>query len=576
MNTYRKACLMVMILALVGGRVAAQPEQEPPLQAEGEPARQSTAHRASQDRAAQDPATQDRATQGRATQRPAAQLPFEILLDGEKVQLDVRQATLEVVRDATAEAFLRVTAPTSDEASDEPIDLRQGSGFVRLVRRGADPEATGGEGAIASRWLIELVMGPEQPLEIVGADLEILIEGVPQETLDEDVGVEEDEDFDEAFDERRIARVKALERGDPEELEKLQKGLLGRAACGVHDSGELPSVELRVDQSNINLFAVEGVRIDASDSFVRAEQTSDLLYATLVGGSVEAIGHEGPVDLSAQEAEIWLEDARGKVVFEIEGGALSVSGGSGHREGKIRDGFGRFEGGRGAAIVAATDANLEVATVTQANVQLSGSGLEVALEEVQGRIETNMLGGRLTGRDLSGQVKVTARGDTEVELETLNGPLNLSLESGSGARVTGLAGAIQGSVHDGRLEVDGVRHVQLRGQRSELRLAGIERIRQIDVTDSILDLDLSGMRHDPLLTLRGASEASVRMQAPCGVKLDASSQAQFAQVSVSGCMMHSQSQGRVMFQQRGIEGNRQMMLRLAVSADSTVDVEGVF
>ncbi len=490
------------------------------------------------------------------------ELPFETALDGETIRLELRHATIDILQDPEAEASLSVGWLTPGEASDERVDVRVKGGLLQLSRGGSTTPTE-------PRWLVEMVVAPEQFVEIVGVDLDVLIEAAANE--DEGSSAEEEQADGYLDDEKYGEKYNQEEGGKGDEKEA--KTRPGRDGL---DSVDEPTVDLHLEQSNVHLVGLEGAIVDTFESYLRADRTTGILRLRMQGGSAEIVGHRGPMELSAHQAEIWLEEPESKLTFSLEGGTLNSTGGEGRIEGKVRDAFVRFEGWTGPNTLEASEASLEVISATEANLQISGAHLAVVVENIQGQVETRLLGGTLTGRDLVGHVKITARSDAEVELEGIKGPVSLSLESGAGVKIIDAEGIVQGNVHDARLDVDGASYLKLSGLRAEVSLSRLDRIQQLELTDSRLEADLSGLRHDPLLTLRGTSEASVQIEAPCGVKLEKTSEDPLARVDVSGCMMHGQSQGRVVFGRRGLEGNRQMMLKLALSPGSTVDVEGLY
>ncbi len=487
------------------------------------------------------------------------ELPFETVLEGESIRLELRNANLDIVLDADAEASLEVRLLTPGEHSEELLDVQVRNGSIQLARRGQTT-------VTEARWLVELVVSPEQFVDIVGVDLDVLVEA----------SVEASANDEQELTDRELEFQSDSKSEDEEDKEKESLKAEGRQPQEGVSEDDTPTLGLQVDQSSINLVGVDGVDLDAIESFIHTSGTSGVLRLTIRGGSAEILRHQGPLDISSDKAEVWIEEPEAKIGLELEGGTFNLIGGAGQSKGKVRDAFVRFEGWRGSTLFEASDATLELVSVKEANVQVSGPALEVVVEDIEGMVEANLLGGRLTGRTLGSSAKITARGGAEVEINTIRGSLRLSLEGDAAATITDVGGILQGNIQDSRLEVEGVRQLEFHGLRAEVRLARMERIRLIEATDSRLDIDLSGLRHDPLLTLQGASEASVRIEAPCGVKMEKSGQAQFAQVDVSGCLMHGQSQGRVTFGRRGLQGNRQMMLKLALSPDSSVEVEGLY
>ena len=76
--------------------------------------------------------------------------------------------------------------------------------------------------------------------------------------------------------------------------------------------------------------------------------------------------------------------------------------------------------------------------------------------------------------------------------------------------------------------------------RAEVVAGRVQHLNKIEVTDSLLDLDLTEIRQNPALTLRGSTEARVKLQTPCTVKMG-EAELLSGQADVTGCDLHSQT-----------------------------------
>ena len=104
----------------------------------------------------------------------------------------------------------------------------------------------------------------------------------------------------------------------------------------------------------------------------------------------------------------------------------------------------------------------------------------------------------------------------------------------------------------------------------------LESLAKVEVTNSQLDLDLQELKHNPNLTLKGSSDARVRLQAPCTVKMG-EARLLSADADVSGCDVNSKSVNirRKRWERRGLSGQRRTILNVKLLQGSTLQVDGV-
>jgi DUF4097 and DUF4098 domain-containing protein YvlB len=157
------------------------------------------------------------------------------------------------------------------------------------------------------------------------------------------------------------------------------------------------------------------------------------------GGSVNATGIAGRVDLESGGGSIHLDDIGGEVTAETGGGAIEV----GSVEGNVT-----LETGGG---------NIKVASAKGEIKAESGGGSVVVLSGLQGAVlETG--GGSIRVDKCSGSVKATTGGGS-VDLGEIGGPAEIETGAGS-IRLASAKGRVRAETGGGSIQLDGATSVQ--------------------------------------------------------------------------------------------------------------------
>ncbi len=504
------------------------------------------------------------------------ELPLELTPPQAPLVFELDNASIDVVLDAEAPAVLR--ARSMSKAGSEGAALAAFSDAGKIVVRRAGDAGDAGTPAAAEpgpRLRLELVIDPEHWLEVVGSELDVAVqgqlkvEGEEDDDEDEKDGKNDEDDEDEDEDEEDDED----EDEDGEEDEDDEAGADESQPLVPAEPEPDHNLWLEVTAANVNLAGVEGAQIIASGSYVHIGRTRGPLTLTLEGGTAEIQEHQGILVLAGTEAELTLTDVQGQVEPAISGGSLLVRGGFGKLAGRADDALVSLDGWRGPVTVEGDGTTVQARALRGVRLQLKGQGLEVGLEDVQGYLLAELTGGSLSAGEFQGQAQITALAGAMITVETMRGNPILTVTNGS-ARFTDVDGLLRANVSDGRLEVDGARQFELIAARAEVTAGRISRLHKIEITDSQLDLDLTEILHPPDLTLKGSTEARVRLRTPCSVKLG-EAQLLNGQADVSGCELHSQTLRRTRYERQGLDGQRRMTLKASMGEDSTLEVEGV-
>jgi hypothetical protein len=182
-------------------------------------------------------------------------------------------------------------------------------------------------------------------------------------------------------------------------------------------------------------------------------------------------------------------------------------------------------------------------------------------------------GGRLQINEKLGNTRIQASEGAEVRIDRAGGNTVLSLQQSSATLTDVRAPQVRVDLRDGRLDGDRIHQLELVAERAEVRVSGLEELARAEVVDTRLELDLRGLARTPTLTLRGASEALLRLATPCAVELS-NAQLVSDRIDVTGCELFGEGTRRGRSRVRGVEGNSVLTLTATVDEDSHLEVEG--
>ncbi|RMH18790.1 MAG: hypothetical protein D6696_12340 [Acidobacteria bacterium] len=467
-------------------------------------------------------------------------LPLELDVAGgtRTVSLALERAQVEVRIERRGKPRLRARLlPSADAAAPAPVlEVEQGRSSLVLRRPpvGDDPEAP--------RIAVELVLDPRQQLELRGRELGVRIS---------------------ASGGRRGRAEKPA--GDAPATE---------AALPAIDELPPPALTLQLAASELDLDGLDAGsgRLDlrAEDSTITLRRTRGPLLLEVRGGSLDGEDHDGLAMLTAAGAEVRLAGYRGPLAFTTRGGRLGlVERGDGVIEGRAEGGGVALDGWTGRATLEGSGAQIDVAGGEQVELRVRGKGLDVTADRLQGSIEAELTGGRLHGARLAGKIEISARAQAAIDLSDLGERLDLILVDEASARVTDLDGWLEARLDGAGLEVDGARHLTVRGERATVVADRIPRLETVSLRDSRVELDLTLSEQDLAVALKGASSGRIRLAMPCIAAVAADRDTLDSRVHVAGCALASRN--------NPILARDPETVRLVVSVDKDgeLDVEGV-
>jgi hypothetical protein len=446
-------------------------------------------------------------------------------------------AVVEVVREPTSKPALRARVRSESEDGEKPtLQVVRGESLVEIRR--------GDSGGVAI--VVELILDSQQPLRIAGSGLEITVAGtgaIPPP------GGESGE---------------TGESGEPVPVAATQAAAVA-----------MSKLDLQVEGSTVQLTGVSGATVVAVDSSLFVAATESLLSLRLDGGDAEIRGHQGRIEYRGVRADAWLADLDGSVDFAIEGGSFRMSDSRGNATGNADGGLVSLDGWFGPLKLAGSDATVELraAEGSRSNVDLRGSGLDATVAGLAGMLTAEVHGGRLQINEKLGNTRIQASEGAEVRIDRAGGNTVLSLQQSSATLTDVRAPQVRVDLRDGRLDGDRIHQLELVAERAEVRVSGLEELARAEVVDTRLELDLRGLARTPTLTLRGASEALLRLATPCAVELS-NAQLVSDRIDVTGCELFGEGTRRGRSRVRGVEGNSVLTLTATVDEDSHLEVEG--
>ena len=450
---------------------------------------------------------------------PLAALPLTIELSNAQLQIVVSTVPGHVLR-------ARVVAPNPD-AGHEPAALDVTLENDRLsIRR---VEETGAE---HPRLDIDLVVATGQPLRLAGSDLEIRVEDpIPRAELD------------------------APPRSNTT--------VLSPAAFN-----------FTLDSSQADLIGVHSPVLDLTASSLWLDGTTGAISLNVLGGSVEAVGHRGRMNLEAVDADVLLAGLEGHLTTRFIGGRLEIQNSRGSCQGTTHDAALIFGNWQGKVELVSDSTTLEARSDQEATSQwqLEGQSLQVFLERIQGAITADLEGGILQGDELRAKLTVTATGGTQLTVAGSQRHVELRLTDGVRARVSDAEGGLDTAVADSRLEVDGINRWVLTGARAEVVASRVAWLPPLQISDSELELDLRETQNYPKLKLLGSGRTRIQLSTPCIVRIAGPETQVDSQVEVTSCELRLPGQ-RVSQRQEHLKYGADSPARLTVTLDPDVELE---
>jgi DUF4097 and DUF4098 domain-containing protein YvlB len=233
----------------------------------------------------------------------------------------------------------------------------------------------------------------------------------------------------------------------------------------------------------------KGNRKCADDFVINVPRNLQSAKVETGGGSVNATGIAGRVDMESGGGNIHVDDIGGDVTGETGGGTIEV----GSVEGGVK-----LETGGG---------NIKIASAKGEIKAESGGGNVVVLSGLQGAVlETG--GGSIRVDKCSGPVKATTGGGS-VDLGDIGGPAEIETGAGS-IRLASAKGRVQAQTGGGSIQLDGATSVQAETSAGGITvklLAGADRRSNSSLETSVGDITVY-LANDLAISIRAEIEVA--------------------------------------------------------------------
>ncbi len=470
--------------------------------------------------------------------------PFEVELEAVGLILELVLADVEIVVRPGAPISLRFLATDSGPAVPKVELRREGAGW--WVGRAADDPAP------ATELRLQATLPDGRGLRLHGEGLRL---SLSRQQVEPQTSTAEDEE-------------EQAKKNAAEEEPSAAEVLFVAVAPG---PPRLP-LELDLFGSVASLTNLNEVDLQAEESDVVATGGRGKLDAALISSTLAISETRAEIALQAQGSDITVVSSRGELRIELRGSSL-VAEHQGRIQGQVEDSFVRLSEGLGRVELRGSGSTVEMRQAKYGQVRLQGTDLVVHGDDLTASLDVSLVGGSLTLTGCTGAAKVVGQGGLEFQLEGWQGGVELGLSEDSSAHLQGIRGLIKAQLEDAFFELSDSNELDLSALRSQVSVSDLRRLRRLVATDSQLELDLTGLRHNPTLVLQGASEAKVELDYPCAVRLAGGDETFDGRLRASGCGLDNAAHGRSRFDRFGLDGQRTVRMSVALSSESSLKIE---
>lgn len=507
----------------------------------------------------------------------------DLALTEQLVEINLDNAVVRVVLDPDNPPHLRARALQDTGAADGAV---VDGPVVVLSERNSELYIERAAASANRRLQLDLTVRVNQPLVVVGRDLNVEVKGPPL-------------DLEEMAMLRGLAREDAAPPEDhggfkddgPVEMlvagETAEEGQAGGAGRRVQPKShwDVPAptwtaITLDLVDSQAEVFGLSGALLRGRNTWFVSRQSTNELQVELTGGAAEVEQHRGMFSyrngmhsgtVGTDSGDLRLRDAMGDMEIHAQGGKLEVMDSLGKIEGSIREVEALFFSWRGQVTLESDGGFLEMRGFQVAsgqpggqNVNLTSRGTEVAIEGMErGLLKVNQQGGRLVLRDIAGKMDVEAGAEAELELERLGGAWRILLQNSQlrAEEVERLALEMYGA----ELEVVDAEGLELQAHNSQIDVSEIGRLGRVSLVNTVASIGLTEGATGQL-NLQGESRANLSLTLPCAISVDRDPE---TELSVAGCQEGSAPEGLG----SGDDGQLSM-LQATMSGEARLEVRG--
>lgn len=470
-------------------------------------------------------------------------LPIEAALETPRVELDLTDARVVITVDSARTA--RFSARSTEPGSGADVSLL-GSITPRAVTRIWRPDT----GIDLPKIIVEVNLAPDQVLALNGNRLDLEI----------------------TFNESDIAPDSTAQPTAPEDHD----AAADEGSPGGKDLEEvIPAISVGVVDSTFRAAGLRDLNLSAIRSTIDLDFISAPLKVEIDESEFHAQGISGSADLHAIASEVVFIDTHGGIALTLDGGHLTANRGTLDLTGEVSNTGIELVSIEGSIQLDGTGTSLRITDGNRLPVKLTGTDLDIVLEEVSGPVRANLVGGRIAAGSIDHRFDLRLAEGAESDLDTLRSDLAIVMFDGASARVHHVSGHTRVQLEEGELEISDLKSLELRAWRGLVTGSEIRNLTRVELTDTEADITLEGIQGNYELLLQGSTAAVVRLPVPCRVAAKMPDTSAGDQLRVSGCLLDFDgSVKRGM--QRGIDGQPPIRLNATLDESATLEVFGLY
>ena len=438
----------------------------------------------------------------------AVPLPVEQAVDARTIAIDLRGAQVDVQIEPGAESTIRID------------DLNEGEdteGFVLFSLEG-ERLTVGqplGDESVAPPVSVAITLGGSERLVIEGREIAIRMVDVREEL-------------------------------DESELALLGEESMMDAAKARRRGGVASRFMIDTDDSEITLERVGGGQLSGESNRLVLEGCRGPFIFNEDHGTVDVSGHWGSLHLRGKESQFAVSGGQTIIDLLLDGGELRLAQGGGSVKGRLNGASADIEEWAGGMRFEGSDSRFDIrlSATEEDQLYIKGENQDVNIKEHGGALDLDLTAGRVSVEGVAGRVEIHARDNTEIEMQSLDQPVNLDLSEGVVATVRDAEDKLRATIKGGEFHGRALQSANLRLTDAIASVREVTGKVKVEATDSRVDLDLSVPRSRPELSLKGASVGRVLLSSPCWVRLSGNAQNAGEKVQTSGCELLTRTMNR--------------------------------
>ena len=336
------------------------------------------------------------------------------------------------------------------------------------------------------------------------------------------------------------------------------------------------TIDLQLTGSEISLSGVGAVVGTLESSTANFFETTGNHELTLRDSELRVAGHLGAITVEAEGADVIVEDAQGSIAAKGFGGSVDLRSTRGRIKIELVGANLHIHEAKVTGLVALTDSSANIRDTRYQKMSFKSVTSYIATSSCQGDQTIDFTGGSLTADSGTGAVIGTARDGARIDLADHRGDIKLNLQADSSTDLRMIAGDVNLTSHSAEVSVDGAKSLTTNLVDTWATLIGIEKLTSFQAHRSEVDLDLTATRERAVeIAVRAGSSVQVHLASPCRVQAKGLSASLASQVDVTGCELQLGRGTRWATRRaRGIDGQPPIMLTAQVADSAELIVEG--